>query len=64
MAVFGEPISEMFTEQNGDGSGRRYQMQWFQKARLELHPENRDRNYRVLLGLLGPQALRERGWAW
>lgn len=63
LATFGEPISEQVRETNGDGSGRSYVMQWFQKARIELHPENHNPRYAVLLGLLGEQALRERGWA-
>lgn len=62
LAVFGEPISEVVREANGDGSGRSYEMQWFQKARLERHPENANTSYAILLGLLGPQALHERGW--
>ena len=38
-------------------------MQYFQKARIELHPENGSGRYSILLGLLGPQSLHERGWA-
>ncbi len=60
--TFGAPISESFRDSNGDGSGRTYVMQYFQKARIELHPENGSGRYSVLLGLLGPQSLRERGW--
>jgi len=32
--------------------GKQYQVQWFERARFELHPEN-DAPYDVLLGLLG-----------
>jgi len=63
LSTFGAPISESFRDGNGDGSGRVYVMQLFQKARIELHPENGATRYAVLLGLLGPQSLRERGWA-
>jgi len=63
LVTFGAPISESFRDSNGDGSGRTYVMQYFQKARIELHPENGAGRYAVLLGLLGPQSLRERGWA-
>lgn len=62
MAVLGAPITEVVHGPNGDGSGRSYAMQYFQNARVELHPENRDPRYAVLLGLLGHDALRERGW--
>jgi hypothetical protein len=32
--------------------GKQYQIQWFERARVELHPENAA-PYNVLLGLLG-----------
>jgi hypothetical protein len=32
--------------------GREYTVQWFERARFELHPENKP-PYNVLLGLLG-----------
>ena len=38
--LFGAPISQPLTEQNGDGTGRTYQVQYFQNARLEYHPAN------------------------
>jgi hypothetical protein len=53
MAVFGAPISEVFRGQNFDGSGRTYEMQWFENARLERHPETNDPRFSILLGLLG-----------
>ncbi len=53
-STFGAPISEAFRDGNGDGSGRTYVMQLFQKARIELHPENGPGRYAILLGLLGP----------
>jgi hypothetical protein len=62
LAVFGAPLTEVFRDSNGDGSRRIYSMQYFQHARLELHPENRDPRYTILLGLLGPESLLERGW--
>jgi hypothetical protein len=61
-SVFGAPISPPFTAANGDGSSRRYTMQYFEHARLELHPENRDPAYRIELGLLGDQYLKDIGW--
>jgi hypothetical protein len=62
LAVFGAPITEVFRSANGDGTGRAYQMQYFEHARLELHPENRNGRYSVLVGLLGTESLRGRGW--
>jgi hypothetical protein len=55
LAVFGAPLSEVVLYHNGDGSGRTYQVQWFQNARLERHPENHDPRYAILLGLLGKE---------
>lgn len=63
MDVFGAPISEIVKATNGDGSGRSYEMQWFQNARLERHPETHNPRYAILLGLLGHESLRARGWA-
>ncbi len=61
VALLGTPISQPFMATNGDGSGRRYLMQWTDHARLELHLEAAARD-RVQLGLLGVQALKARGW--
>jgi len=60
--VLGAPISEPFVEGNEDGSGRRYLLQWFEKGRLEYHPELAGTRYEVEPGLVGLQALRQRGW--
>ena len=50
LALFGLPISGLNKERLSDG--REYTVQWFERARFELHPEN-DPPYHVLLGLLG-----------
>jgi hypothetical protein len=50
LALFGLPLSGVLTETLGDG--KQYQVQWFERARFELHPENQP-PYNVLLGLLG-----------
>ncbi len=50
LALFGLPISGLVSETLSDG--RQYQVQWFERARIELHPENAA-PYNVLLGLLG-----------
>ena len=62
MKVFGLPISEPLKEQNGDGTGRTYLVQYFQAGRLEYHPELSGTSYEISVGLLGRQALRQRGW--
>ena len=62
MAVFGAPITEVVTDTNGDGSGRSYQMQYFENARLERHPETQGPSYAILLGLLGDESLVDRRW--
>jgi hypothetical protein len=53
--IFGYPISEPFDEQNAPppaGDGQKHRVQYFERYRLEYHPENQD-PYKVLLGLLG-----------
>jgi len=50
LALFGLPLSDLMTETLSDG--KEYQVQWFERARFELHPENQP-PYNVLLGLLG-----------
>jgi hypothetical protein len=51
LALFGYPVSEPYDEINPE-DGQRYQVQYFERARFELHPENQP-PYRVLLGRLG-----------
>ena len=50
--IFGYPISNSYTDGN-------LQIQWFERARMELHPENPPET-RVLLGLLAYETLKER----
>jgi hypothetical protein len=50
LGLFGMPLSGVLTERLTDG--QLYQVQWFERARFELHPEN-PAPYNVLLGLLG-----------
>jgi peptide/nickel transport system substrate-binding protein len=49
--INGFPISDVHAEQSLN-DGKIYQMQWFERARFESHPENKA-PYDVLLGLLG-----------
>jgi hypothetical protein len=50
LAQFGYPISEVITETLEDG--KTYQVQYFERARLERHPENAP-PYDILLGQFG-----------
>jgi hypothetical protein len=50
LALFGLPLSDAAVETLSDG--RQYTVQWFERGRFELHPENAA-PYNVLLGLLG-----------
>jgi hypothetical protein len=56
LALFGLPLSDVMTE---NIQGKDYQVQWFERARFELHPEN-PAPYNVLLGLLGNE-IRDNG---
>ena len=60
--LFGAPISQQLTEQNGDGTGRTYIVQYLQNARLEYHPEFAGTGNDVQLGLLGRQYLQQTGY--
>ena len=55
LAIFGYPISEAFQEGP-------YFVQYFQRNRFELHPENYGTPYEVLLGLLGTDLARARSY--
>ncbi|HET8630527.1 MAG TPA: S8 family peptidase [Thermomicrobiales bacterium] len=60
LAIFGYPISEPFMEVNTT-DGKVYLVQYFERNRFELHPENQA-PYNVLLGLLGTQAAKLKGY--
>jgi hypothetical protein len=53
LALFGLPLSDAASETLSDG--KQYTVQWFERARFELHPENQP-PYQVLLGLLGRES--------
>jgi hypothetical protein len=53
LALFGLPLSDLQTEEI---EGKPFQVQWFERARFELHPENPP-PYNVLLGLLGNETM-------
>lgn len=52
LAVFGLPKSEQFQEYN-QATGETYWVQYFERQRMEWHPNEPNPQYRVLLGLLG-----------
>lgn len=60
LTVFGYPITEQYQEII---EGQPVQVQWFERNRLELHPEF-DPPYDVLLGRLGVDALEQQGVNW
>lgn len=60
LPVFGYPITPQSSQQV---EGRSYEAQFFERNRLELHPENA-RPYDVLLGRLGADQLLARGIEW
>jgi hypothetical protein len=47
---FGYPITGIIEEEI---EGKRYQVQYFERRRMEYHPENTGTPYEILLGLLG-----------
>lgn len=60
LPVFGYPISEMFDEVTPDGT---FTVQYFERNRLELHPE-KSAPYDVLLGRLSDTLLQRQGRNW
>jgi hypothetical protein len=52
LPVFGLPRSEAFDERNR-ADGNVYRVQYFERNRIEYHPENKGTPFEFLLGLLG-----------
>ncbi|RIK39576.1 MAG: peptidoglycan hydrolase [Chloroflexi bacterium] len=61
LMTFGYPLTEELREVNPE-DGQTYTVQYFERARFEHHPEYAGTESEVLLGLLGNEMLRERGW--
>ncbi len=61
LPIFGYPISEEFDERNSE-DGKVYTVQYFERQRFEYHPEHRGTRFEVLLGLLGKEMARARGY--
>ena len=51
LKIFGYPMSEEFTDEHGRT------VQYFERARFELHPENAGTPYEVLLGRVGAEQI-------
>jgi hypothetical protein len=58
LARFGYPITEPHTEVIDDWSGT---VQYFERRRMEHHPENAGTPYEILLGLLGRAVYEQQG---
>jgi hypothetical protein len=58
--VHGFPITEPQMERGTNG--KEYLVQWFERSRFEMHPENAGTPYEVLLGLLGRQLSEKKGY--
>ena len=54
LPVYGYPISEAFSERS-QTDGKTYQVQYFERNRLEHHPEARGTAAEIQLGLLGKE---------
>lgn len=61
LPIFGYATSEEFVERGEDG--REYTVQYFERHRFELHPENAA-PYNVLLSRLGDTILQQGGRSW
>ncbi|HEX8597100.1 MAG TPA: hypothetical protein VF952_01125 [Chloroflexia bacterium] len=61
LAVHGYPISEEF-EEKSPTDNKTYKVQYFERSRFELHPENAGSPYEVLLGQLGRQLAQKKGY--
>jgi hypothetical protein len=61
LALLGFPITE--EEQLRLADGRALSVQYFQRGRLELHPENAGTPYFVQMGLLNTEVTGETAWA-
>jgi hypothetical protein len=58
--VHGYPITEPQMERGTNG--KEYLVQWFERSRFEMHPENAGTPYEVLLGMLGRQLSEKKGY--
>jgi hypothetical protein len=59
LALFGYPISEERVEVNPI-DGKEYTVQYFERNRFELHPEEADTQFQIQLGQLGTELYRQK----
>jgi hypothetical protein len=57
---FGYPLSEQVQEVS-QADGKLYTVQYFERTRLEHHPENAGTKYEILLGLMGRELMASKG---
>lgn len=60
LTSFGYPLSEQMQEVS-QADGKTYTVQYFERTRIELHPENAGTRYEILLGLMGRELLLSKG---
>ncbi len=60
LPVYGYPLSEPFAEAS-KSDGKTYTVQYFERNRLELHPELAGTQFEIQLGLLGSEMLDKQG---
>ncbi len=63
LPIFGMPITDAAPEENLD-TGEVYETQYFERERLEHHPDLEGTPYEVLLGRIGNEVLLEMGVDW
>src|SRR5690606_2856927 len=61
LPIFGYPISERF-EEVSETDGEIHVVQYFERNRLEYHPNLPELPYGILLGHLAREILQDRGW--
>ena len=60
LELFGYPKTSQFYERNEE-TGRYYLVQYFERVRMEYHPELAGTPYEVQFGLLGTEMMMEQG---
>jgi hypothetical protein len=63
LPVFGHPLSDAFEERNDD-TGETYLVQYFERTRMEHHPDASGSDYEVMLGRMGVEVLLGVGIDW